>query len=222
MRQVSLLGFFLVVLFAVDAKAQNSGAIQPATEESGEVGEEGEDQTPSQRRESAIILPGLRFAPAIGVHPGRAETVKFDCDLALALLVGFSPGELIVGIVTELGYAYHHGDEVGGHYGTLMLGLTVGRVVAGTAFSTLILGRREDLFDIGVRAGLRLDALMGVLSLEVAYERRMGDAGLLQSAHIGFSIDFVRAIAAVLVVMAFNRPGRAARGFGRWLIRRSN
>lgn len=136
-----------------------------------------EDAPASSRPRSPLILEP-RLDPGLFVAFGQEETVRFLVDLTVALRFDLTYGTTRVSLVPEIGYAYHDGDAVGGHSGAVGLGLRIGTSwIAVNPVASVILGARADRFDIGVRAGARLLAVLDFFGLEVAYELRSATDG---------------------------------------------
>lgn len=152
----------------------------------------GEESVTEERPSEAAPFPArrvlslIRFAPGLSITPGQDavdevdEVVRFDCDVSIAVRINVTQGRAFLSLMPDVGYAYHNGDFVGGHYGTLGFGLRYGTDwIAVNPMATLLLGERADHFDLGVRAGVRLLAALDLIGLEVAYEyRTLGDNGV--------------------------------------------
>jgi hypothetical protein len=143
---------------------------------------EGDGETPAEVAPypARRVLTLIRFAPGFFVTPGQAEGARFDCDVSVTLRINLTRRRAFLSLMPDVGYTYHNGDVVGGHYGTLGLGLRYGTDwIAGSPMAAVLLGERGDQFDVGVRAGFRIYGALDLVGLEVAYEyRTQGDDGV--------------------------------------------
>lgn len=176
------------LIFAIAA-----AATAPARAQAEEAVDE-DEETPTEeapyppRRFLALI----RFAPGFFVSPGQDEGARFDCDVAVTMRINLTRGRAFLSVMPEMGYTYHNGDIVGGHYGVLGLGLRFGTDwIAGSPMAAVLLGERSERFDVGVRAGLRVFGALDLVGLELAYEyRTLGDEGLeLHGVRFVVSLD---------------------------------
>jgi hypothetical protein len=153
----------------------------------------------------------VRFGPGLSILPGHDEAARFDCDVGIAARVDLTSGHAWLSIVPEGGYTYHAGDAVGGHYGTVGVGLRYGTSwIAFNPMALLVLGSRSDHLDLGARAGLRLLGALDLLALEIAYEyRTLRDAG--EDLH-GVRVVFVFDLGVVFMPTLLTRFGYS---FGR-------
>lgn len=155
------------------------------------------------------ILPYLKLTSGVSIYPELDGAARYDLDVIVGGRVELTHGQPRLELVPELGYSYHNGHNVEGHYGLIGLGLRYGNVwFAGSTVTTLLLGSRESEFDLGVRAGLRFEALLGFLGLEVSYEHRALAGDDLDALRVIFLID----AAIVVMPMTLTRMGWA---FGR-------
>ena len=113
------------------------------------------------------VLLLIRFAPGLSITPGRdevdevGEVARFDCDVSIALRINLTQGRAFLSLMPDVGYTYHNGDVVGGHYGMLGFGLRYGTDwFAVNPMAAVLLGERADHFDLGVRTGVRLLAAL--------------------------------------------------------------
>jgi len=142
-------------------------------------------------QEGPLHLPSLRLGLGANAHPGQDDVIGFALDLTLGARISLNPEHIAYGLAPEIGYAYSSGDEVGGHALSLGLGFWFGNTFRSlNIFAAFLAGRRAEELDLGLRAGLRGEILLGTVSLEVAYELRGGDAETLHSIHLTFSVDF--------------------------------
>jgi hypothetical protein len=134
---------------------------------------EADEAAPEGPRPDRGILLIVRLDPGLFVSFGRDETVRFLCDVGVALRYDLTHGNARLSLVPEVGYTYHDGDAVGGHYGSAGIGLRYGTAwIAVNPSASVLLGERAERFDLGVRAGARLLAALDLIGLEVAYELR--------------------------------------------------
>ncbi len=194
-RPQLLVSAVVCALGLVTATEDALGQARPATpvsttpaDEHG-TGTEAPDDTPLL---SMRVMPFLRVAPGFSVYASHGGDVFFDADITLGGRWDLTQGRRRLSIVPELGYTYHHGDEVGGHYGTVGVGLRYGTIwIAFQTITAAVLGARDanDGFDAGARVGMRLEAALGFLGLEVAYEYRGVAGGDIHAIHMVLTID---------------------------------
>ena len=146
-------------------------------------------------------FPILRLSAGLAFYPSVDDEIRIDLDAFLGgRFALYQRNSFRVELVPEIGYSYHGNIDapVEGHYGVVALGLRLaGRWFGGATVSALLLGKRLDDFDLGVRNGLRLDAFEGILGLEVCHEWRTGDAGDVHSVRVLLTLALsARSIAA--------------------------
>lgn len=154
-----------------------------------------------------LHLPSLRLGLGANFHPGQEQIAGFALDLSVGARLSLDPHRVHLGFIPEIGYSYSNGDDVGGHVFTAGLGfwITGNAFVGGTVFATFLVGRRAGETDVGLRAGLRGELLLGTLGLELAYELRGGWADTLHSVHLVFTIDIGPAVYLIMrIVDAIN------------------
>jgi hypothetical protein len=197
---------------------------------SGEVGEaeareDGEPEPEETRAPYRLSFPLAAFLrPAVGLafHPGLAGaggSPGFELDVTVGARYDLTRRRVRVELIPELGYSFTLLDGAEGHYGFVGGGVRVGTVWVGVATTTnLLLGSRGGGFDVGVRAGLRLEGPLGFLAVEAAYEHRAGGAEPLDGIRLMLLVD----AAVVLMPMTltrlgwhFGNVGRARRGHDR-------
>jgi hypothetical protein len=141
--------------------------------------------------EGPLHLPSFRLGLGANVHPGQDDLAGFALDLALGARISLNPQRIAYGLAPEIGYAYSSGEEVGSHALSLGLGFWFGSSFRSlNLFAAFLAGRRAEELDLGLRAGLRGEIVLGTIGLEVAYELRGGDAETLHSIHLALSVDF--------------------------------
>lgn len=183
----------------------------PASAQRGEVEDDRSlDEQEEVRSMSFGVMPFLRLGAGVSAYPSVEAAVEFDLDIDVGLRYELTQGRRIwLELVPEVGYTYHHGDQVTGHYGVVGAGLRLGGLwFAGCTITSLLLGSRQDAFDLGVRAGLRLEAALGLIGLEVSWEGRDLRGEGLHALRVLLIFD----AAVVLAPMLFTRLGWA---FGR-------
>jgi len=153
--------------------------------------EEEQNEEEVERRLALRLLPLLRVGLGPGVTPRQQQVVRLDCDVAVAARFNTLPGrELRFELVPELGYAFHSGEGLGGHYGTIGFGFRVGTIwVAGSTVTSALLGASQGSFDVGIRAGLRLEVVLGLFGLEIAYESRNLEDEPFHGLHVVVTFD---------------------------------
>lgn len=142
------------------------------------------EQAPSESHRRWTIIeshfPTLRLAFGAGLLPDTDDEARVLLDLHIGGQLAFwHRGTFNIEFVPEMGYAFFgNGDELAGHYGVGAIGIRFAWHYFGVATTTaLLLGKRDNEFDLGLRNGLRLDTLFGIIGFEVSHEWRTGDAG---------------------------------------------
>lgn len=133
------------------------------------------------RRTMSAPTLRLGFGGAVYTAPEDAGG-GFEFDLAAGLRI-FVAGKArrLAWLTPEIGYARHGGDEVvEGNY--FVLGGSAAFVLGdrvGLALTTgLLLGRTAGEGGVGLRNGLRLEALFGLVGLEIGHEWRSAEASI--------------------------------------------
>jgi len=170
------------------------------------IGTEDNNDTPPL---SSRMIAFLRVAPGFSVYASHGGDVYFDGDITVGGRFDLTQGRRRLSIVPELGYTFHHGDELGGHYGTLGAGLRYGTIwIAFQTITAAVLGARDAHgFDAGARVGMRLEAALGFLGLEVAYEYRGVAGEPIHALHMVLVLD----AAIILMPMTLTRMGYSFR-----------
>ena len=133
----------------------------------------------------------MRMTPGIGIYPRRDNRVLFDLDFQTGPMLAVTwADDFMVALVPELGYSYHAGEQERGSYLVVGLRHSFGSpYLLGAIFSAVLVGTRDGRFDVGVRNGVQVGTLLGLLMLEVAHELRMDGADELHSVRITVSLD---------------------------------